>query len=197
MPRFRDAATGWHRRNKQRNSILIWVVLPALKLILLAARPPVSSIAFLRLFLRHHFVGSWLSRYTMETALFSILLPTTEHFLRADWVDTPWRQLCLASYYLQQNIPEFSWQRRAQIKQKAWPMEKRQIGHRKSCLVLSTRFPVAKLRFRPVAKSSYYRQWVNGLSQTRTQSHHSLRSRRSNGKIRTPITQTNQSGQGG
>ena len=124
MPRFRDAATGWHRRYKQRNSILIWVVLPALKLILLAARPPVSSIAFLRLFLRHHFVGSWLSRYTMETALFSILLPTTEHFLRADWVDTPWRQLCLASYYLQQNIPDVSWQRRAQIKQKAWPMEK-------------------------------------------------------------------------
>ena len=36
-------------------------------------------------------------------------------------------------------------------------MEKRQIGHRKSCLVLSTRFPVANLRFRPVAKSSHYR----------------------------------------
>lgn len=41
MPTFRDATIGWHRRNKQRNSILIWVVLPGLKLTLLAARPPV------------------------------------------------------------------------------------------------------------------------------------------------------------
>ena len=30
------------------------------------------------------------------------------------------------------------------------------IGHRKSCLVLSARFPVANLRSRPVAKSAYY-----------------------------------------
>ena len=166
--RFRDAATGWHRRNKQRNCILIWVAIPGLKLILLAARQPVSSIAFLRLLLRHHFAGKraggvkcrlfnrtkilradWL-RYTMETALFSILLLTTEH---------SWKK----------RNGNVSWQRRAQIKQKVWPMEKRQIGHWKSCLVLSTRFPVANLRFRPVDKSSYYRQWVNGLSQTRTQ----------------------------
>ena len=173
LPRFRDAATGWHRRNKQRNSILIWVVLPGLKLILLAARQPVSSIAFLRLLLRNHFAGKRAGG--VKCRLFN-----RTKILRADWVDTPWRQLCLASYYLQQNTPEqkrngnVSWQRRAQIKQKVWPMEKRQIGHRKSCLVLSTRFPVANLRFRPVAKSSYYRQWVNGLSQTWTQWHHSL-----------------------
>ena len=35
-------------------------------------------------------------------------------------------------------------------------MAKRQIGHRKSCLVLSARFPVANLRSRPVGKSAYY-----------------------------------------
>ena len=35
-------------------------------------------------------------------------------------------------------------------------MAKRQIGHRKSCLVLSACFPVANLRPRPVAKSAYY-----------------------------------------
>ena len=32
-----------------------------------------------------------------------------------------------------------------------WPMAERQIGHRKSCLVLSARFPVANLRSCPVA----------------------------------------------
>ena len=32
--------------------------------------------------------------------------------------------------------------RRAKIKQLAWPMAEQQIGHRKSCLVLSARFPV-------------------------------------------------------
>ena len=31
-----------------------------------------------------------------------------------------------------------------------------QIGHRKSCLVLSARFPVVNWRSRPVAKSAYY-----------------------------------------
>ena len=153
LPRFRDAATGWHRRIKQRNSILIWVVLPGLKLILLVARPPVSSIAFLRLFLRHHFAGK-------RAGVVKYRLFNRTKILRADWVDTPWRQLCLASYYLQQNIPdtketETSVDNGAQIKQKAWPMEKRQIGHQKWFLVLSTRFPVANLRFRPVAKSSY------------------------------------------
>ena len=99
LPRFRDAATGWHRRNKQRNSILIWVVLPGLKLILLVARPPVSSIAFLRLFLRHHFAGK-------RAGVVKYRLFNRTKILRADWVDTPWRQLCLASYYLQQNIPD-------------------------------------------------------------------------------------------
>ena len=49
-----------------------------------------------------------------------------------------------------------SWRRRAQIKQLAWPMVERQIGDRKSSLVLSARFPVAKWRSRSVAKSAYY-----------------------------------------
>ena len=35
-------------------------------------------------------------------------------------------------------------------------MAERQIEHRKSCLVLSARFPVVNLRSRPVAKSAYY-----------------------------------------
>ena len=43
---------------------------------------------------------------------------------------------------------------RAQIKQLAWPMVERQIGHRKSSLVLSARFPVVNWRSRPVAKSA-------------------------------------------
>ena len=43
---------------------------------------------------------------------------------------------------------------RAQIKQLAWPMAERQIGHRKSCLVLSARFPVVNWRSSPVAKSA-------------------------------------------
>ena len=34
-------------------------------------------------------------------------------------------------------------------------MAERQIGHRKSCLVLSARFPVVNWRSRPVAKSAY------------------------------------------
>ena len=41
----------------------------------------------------------------------------------------------------------------AQIKQLAWPVAERQIGHRKSSLVLSARFPVVKWRSRSVAKS--------------------------------------------
>ena len=48
-----------------------------------------------------------------------------------------------------------SWRRRAQIKQLGWPMTVRQIGHRKSSLVLSARFPVVKWRSRSVAKSAY------------------------------------------
>ena len=49
-----------------------------------------------------------------------------------------------------------SWRRRTQIKQLAWPMAEWQIGHRKSSLVLSARFPVVKWRSRSVAKSAYY-----------------------------------------
>ena len=48
-----------------------------------------------------------------------------------------------------------SWRRRAQSKQLAWPMAERQIGYRKSSLVLSARFPVVKWRSRSVAKSPY------------------------------------------
>ena len=48
-----------------------------------------------------------------------------------------------------------SWRGRVQIKQLGWPMTVRQIGHRKSSLVLSARFPVVKWRSRSVAKSAY------------------------------------------
>ena len=41
-----------------------------------------------------------------------------------------------------------------QIKQLAWPMAERQIEHRKSCLVLSARFPVVNWPSCPVAKSA-------------------------------------------
>ena len=37
----------------------------------------------------------------------------------------------------------------------AWPMAERQIEHRKSRLVISTRFLVVNWRSRPVAKSAY------------------------------------------
>ena len=53
----------------------------------------------------------------------------------------------------------FSWLRLTQIKQLAWPMAERQIGHRKSSLVLSTRFPVVEWRSRSVAKSTYCSYW--------------------------------------
>ena len=46
------------------------------------------------------------------------------------------------------------WRLRAQIKQLDWPMTERQIGYRKSNLVLSARLPVVKWRSRPVAKSA-------------------------------------------
>ena len=39
----------------------------------------------------------------------------------------------------------------------AWPIAERQIGHRKSSLVLSARFHVVKWRSRSVAKSAYYK----------------------------------------
>ena len=42
----------------------------------------------------------------------------------------------------------------AQIKQLAWPMAEREIGNRKSSLVLFARFPVVKWRSRSVAKSA-------------------------------------------
>ena len=54
-----------------------------------------------------------------------------------------------------------SWRRRAQIKQLAWPMAEWQIGHRKSSLVLSARFPVVKWRSRSVAKSTYFKADVS------------------------------------
>ena len=41
-------------------------------------------------------------------------------------------------------------------------MTERQIGHRKSCLVLSARFPVANWRSRPVAKSAYFTEQFHG-----------------------------------
>ena len=47
-----------------------------------------------------------------------------------------------------------SWRRRAQIKQLAWPIAERQIGHQKSCSVLFARFPVVNWRSCPVAKSA-------------------------------------------
>ena len=47
-----------------------------------------------------------------------------------------------------------SLQRRVQFKKLAWPMAERQIGHRKSCLILSVRFPVVNWRSRPDAKSA-------------------------------------------
>ena len=40
---------------------------------------------------------------------------------------------------IQQQSGNFSWRPRAQIEQLAWPVAERQIGHRKSCLVLSAR----------------------------------------------------------
>ena len=53
-----------------------------------------------------------------------------------------------------QQIGNVSWQRRVQIKQLAWPMAQRQIGHRKSSLVLTVLFPVVKWRSCFVAKIS-------------------------------------------
>ena len=44
-----------------------------------------------------------------------------------------------------------SWRRRAQIKQLAWQVAERQIGHRRSSLVLCAGFPVVKWRSRSVA----------------------------------------------
>ena len=57
----------------------------------------------------------------------------------------------LADLATEQNV---SWRLRAQIKKLGWPMTERQIGHRKSSLVLSARFPVVKWRSRSVAKSA-------------------------------------------
>ena len=56
---------------------------------------------------------------------------------------------------IQQQNENVIWRRRAQIKQLAWPIAERQIGHRKSRLVLSARFPVVNWRSRSVAKSAY------------------------------------------
>ena len=67
-----------------------------------------------------------------------------------DVFTTFWR--LLSDLATERNV---SWRRRAQIKQLGWPMPVRQIGHRKSSLVLSARFPVVKWRSRSVAKSAY------------------------------------------
>ena len=40
------------------------------------------------------------------------------------------------------------------LKQLAWPMAERQIGHWKSCLVISARFPVGNWRSHSFAKSA-------------------------------------------
>ena len=57
---------------------------------------------------------------------------------------------------IQQQNGNVSWRRRAQVELLGWPMAVRQIGHRKSSLVPSARFPVVKWRSRSVAKSAYY-----------------------------------------
>ena len=67
-------------------------------------------------------------------------------------------------HYVKQQNRNVSWRRRAQIKQLAWPMAERQIGQRKSRLVLSARFPVVNWRSRPVAKSAYW--WWGPLTKT-------------------------------
>ena len=67
----------------------------------------------------------------------------------------------VACSFVQQQNGNVSWQRRAQIKQLARPIAERQIEHRKSCLVFSTRFPVVNWRSRPVAKSAYCRQFCS------------------------------------
>ena len=60
--------------------------------------------------------------------------------------------LCgVSSKILEEQNGNVSWRRRAQFKQLAWPMAERQIEHRKSCLVLSARFPVVNWPSRPVA----------------------------------------------
>ena len=51
------------------------------------------------------------------------------------------------------------------VKQLAWPMAERSIEHRKSCLVLSARFPVVNRGSRPVAKSAYFSRRHRALSQ--------------------------------
>ena len=43
-------------------------------------------------------------------------------------------------------------------------MTERQIGHRRSSLVLTAHFPVVKWRSRSVAKSAYYHRDGNGMS---------------------------------
>ena len=61
---------------------------------------------------------------------------------------------------IKDNRPKISrkyyWRRRAQIKQLAWPMAERQIGHRKSSSVISALIPAVNWRFRSFAKSAYY-----------------------------------------
>ena len=56
-----------------------------------------------------------------------------------------------------------SWRRRAQVKQLAWPMAEWQIEHRKSSLVLSTRFPVVKWGSRSSVCNTTQANWNRQL----------------------------------
>ena len=80
------------------------------------------------------------------------------HDVRCVWTTCAAPGRCCSYYRLisQQN-GNVTWRRRAQIKQMAWPIAERQIGLRKSCVVLSARFPVVNWRSRSVAKSALYR----------------------------------------
>ena len=73
-----------------------------------------------------------------------------------DWKKIFWKRLsAFAIRLIYQQNGNVSWRRRSQIKQLAWPMAERWIGHWKSRLVFSERFPVVNWRSRSVAKSAY------------------------------------------
>ena len=98
-----------------------------------------------------------LKKSTSQT-LYSNTLYHWQRFLRPFycWIDLPSTCLfgkCWNGHKLRdigvnrliwQQSGNVSWRRRAQIKQLAWPMAERQIGQRKSSLVVFTRFPVVK-----------------------------------------------------
>ena len=85
---------------------------------------------------------------------FSLIFPLLSiYLLQIPSCLSPYSRAFRREFWTEQNGNTI-WRRRAQIKQLAWPMAERQIGHRKSSLVLSARFPVVNWRFRPVAKSA-------------------------------------------